>query len=556
MKKINLFIIMCFISSIAISQPFNNFLSLDGVDDYANHNFSGSNIPSGDFTLEFWIYSCGYGQGSRLIDAAGSTAGGGLEINYLHNMGGVMSLTMRGGATSNPATYLDSSPAGTNAWHHFALTYNGTTKLATIFVDGQLDDTTTVSFFGPSARFWIGRRDHSASGFLKADLDELRISDVIRYTSNFTPQTSEFTNDANTYALYHFNGTTTNLVDASSNSYNLTAMTPGAIPVSSSLATPASINAIVSGQNTFCVGDSTYIKVNASSTLNDNTVWRWYSSSCGGTLVAEGDSIIVKPTTTTMYYVRGELGCAANSTCQSVTITVNQQPTVTANATQTTICEGDSAQLTGSGAVSYIWDNSVINGDYVSPANSTTYTVIGTDANTCSDTDQVTITVNPMPTVTIAAFNDDTICTSTGAVGLPAGSPSGGTYSGTGVSGGNFNPQTSGAGTFDVIYTYTNGFNCSSSDTTQITVEVCTGIDVKENIKLSVAPNPFTNSLKLNSLPSGSLVQLIDISGKLIYEQVTSNTSMFIDTQKLEKGMYFLRVTSDNEINTTRVIKQ
>ena len=546
---------MCFISSLVIAQPFNNFLSLDGVDDYANHNFSGSNIPSGDFTLEFWIYSC-ESQGYKLIDAAGSTAGTGLEMNYSHNGGGVISTTMRA-TSSNPSTTFASAPMGTNAWHHFALTYNATSKTAKTYIDGQLDVTVSVPFFSTNARFWVGRQDFTAAGFLKVSLDEMRISDVIRYTSNFTPQANEFSNDANTNALYHFNGSTTNLVDASSNGYHLAAMTPGAIPVSTlPLGSSATINAANSGQSSLCLGDSTYLKVDNNSVLNDNTVWRWYSSSCGGGLIAEGDSIMVTPTVTTTYYVRGELGCAANSSCQSITITVNALPTVIANATQTTICEGDSAQLTGSGAVSYTWDNSVNNGDYVSPTINTTYTVIGTDMNNCSDTDQVSITVNPTPIVSIAAFNDDTICTSTGAVSLPVGSPLGGTYSGTGVSGGNFNPQTSGAGTFDVIYTYTNGFNCSSSDTTQITVEICTGTDVKENIKFSIAPNPFVNSLKLNSLPGGSLVQLIDISGRLIYEQVTSNTSMFIDTQKLEKGMYFLQVTSDNEINTTRVIKQ
>ncbi|MBW6483492.1 MAG: gliding motility-associated C-terminal domain-containing protein, partial [Vicingaceae bacterium] len=59
-----------------------------------------------------------------------------------------------------------------------------------------------------------------------------------------------------------------------------------------------------------------------------------------------------------------------------------------------TICNGDSVVLTGSGATSYTWDNGVTDGIYFIPTTTTTYTVIGQDANGCSNTDTVTITVS------------------------------------------------------------------------------------------------------------------------------------------------------------------
>ena len=40
--------------------------------------------------------------------------------------------------------------------------------------------------------------------------------------------------------------------------------------------------------------------------------------------------------------------------------------------------------------------------------STTTYTVIGTDANGCQDIDQVTVTVNPLPNVSAGA--DQTVC--------------------------------------------------------------------------------------------------------------------------------------------------
>jgi hypothetical protein len=53
---------------------------------------------------------------------------------------------------------------------------------------------------------------------------------------------------------------------------------------------------------------------------------------------------------------------------------------------------------------------------------------------------------------------------------LVGGSPAGGTYSGTGVSGGMFNPTTAGAGNHTISYSYTDGLNCTSSTSSTITV--------------------------------------------------------------------------------------
>ena len=80
-----------------------------------------------------------------------------------------------------------------------------------------------------------------------------------------------------------------------------------------------------------------------------------------------------------------------------VDVTVNPLPIVSAGVDQT-VCIGASVTLSGSGATSYTWNNGITDGTAFTPAlGTTTYTVTGTDGNGCVNTDQVDVTVNPLP---------------------------------------------------------------------------------------------------------------------------------------------------------------
>gem|GEM_PF-3297929 len=80
----------------------------------------------------------------------------------------------------------------------------------------------------------------------------------------------------------------------------------------------------------------------------------------------------------------------------------------------------------------------------------------------------VRVVVNPLPSV--SAGSSQTVCITGGNISL-SGTPAGGTWSGTGTSGSSFNPLTSGPGSFDLSYTYTNpSTGCSATAHKQITV--------------------------------------------------------------------------------------
>jgi gliding motility-associated-like protein len=176
-----------------------------------------------------------------------------------------------------------------------------------------------------------------------------------------------------------------------------------------------------------------------------------------------GSSVNFTAGQTTTYTVTGTTSAGCSSTDQ-VTVTVNPLPVINAGLDQT-VCDGVNVSLTASGASSYTWTNAVSNGvSFASPVGVTNYTVTGTNSNGCTGTDQVLVTVNPLPV--ILAGNDISICEGQGVTLSASG---GATYSwDNGVSSGvTFNPNI-GTTTYTVTGTTLSG--CTGTDQVSVTV--------------------------------------------------------------------------------------
>ena len=132
-----------------------------------------------------------------------------------------------------------------------------------------------------------------------------------------------------------------------------------------------------------------------------------------------GQNQTVSPTVTTAYTVTASdiNGCSNSAT---TTVLVNSLPIVDAG-TDIAVCSGNLATLNGSGALTYVWDNGVSNGVPFAPLVTNTYTVIGTDNNGCSNTDQVVVTVNDLPVVLVGA--DQSVCENSPVVLSASGTP-------------------------------------------------------------------------------------------------------------------------------------
>ena len=196
-------------------------------------------------------------------------------------------------------------------------------------------------------------------------------------------------------------------------------------------------------------------------------------SPAGGMYVGNGvdtlgnfDPTVAGAGTTTLTYNYTDANNCSSSNTSSVTVFA--LPNAGAGVDQT-ICFGDSVTLTATGGTTYSWSNGAGNASQsVSPATTTNYGVLVTDVNGCTNTDSVMVNVNQLPTVSIGSINS--VCDGAAPVALLTGTPANGTYSGTGVGGGVFNPSV-GAGSYVITYSFTDGNNCSNSATTTLVVD-------------------------------------------------------------------------------------
>lgn len=316
-----------------------------------------------------------------------------------------------------------------------------------------------------------------------------------------------------------------------------------------------SVNALptitaASSSDTTCAGDAVTLTGNGAST------YTWMPGSLNGSPVTDN------PTVSTTYTVTGTdaNGCSNTSV---VAVNVNALPNVTASSSSGTTCAGDLITLTGTGAVTYAWMPGALTGSPVTdnPTASVTYTVTGTDANGCSSTGTVGVSVNSLPVVTVS-LPTDTFCAADGPTALIGGSPAGGTFSGPGVSANAFDPASVGLGTYSIVYTYTDGNGCTDTASQSVMVDVCNGMNDTNGVAaLNVMPNPNNGDFILSFAVAGTddyVLEIYNTLGQVVYaEKLNSFSGVYrseISLSEFERGVYSIRLRSATKETVVRVI--
>ena len=164
-----------------------------------------------------------------------------------------------------------------------------------------------------------------------------------------------------------------------------------------------------------------------------------------------------------------------------------------------------------------------------------------------------TDTVNPLPQV-VFDFNKNPVCDGRpNVVILNAGTPSGGDYTGPGVSGNTFFSTTSlNPGNYVLTYTYTDVNGCTASDTANLNVINCVGIDNIDADQIGVYPNPFSDAITISTngnYGNGTAV-LTDATGREV-KRIDFNAgemSILVNTSSLTGGMYMLGIYVESKL--------
>lgn len=256
------------------------------------------------------------------------------------------------------------------------------------------------------------------------------------------------------------------------------------------------------------------------------------------------------------YTYTDSLGCSASD---SDTIEVLASPTVALTLTDIEACNTETAVALDGGLP--------IGGTYTgvgvtSPNFDATAGTIGenyitywfTDSLGCTNSAVDTINVIQAAPVSLVA-STDSICSYETEVVL-TGTPTGGNYSGSGVSGSIFNPSTAGVGVHTVSYDIVDSNACPNAANINITVLDCASLsELGEGRGLVVFPNPIEDQATFvisgEPIQNGSY-QLVDANGKVVQSNSFSGNSAVINRNELKAGVYFLNISSENN---TKILK-
>jgi hypothetical protein len=189
-------------------------------------------------------------------------------------------------------------------------------------------------------------------------------------------------------------------------------------------------------------------------------------------------------------------------------------------------------------------------------SQSITYTV--NDTYGCLQIANATIIVNQAPTVAQSPFTN--LCFNSPAIVLSGGTPAGGTYSGTSVSGGIFTPNA--VGDFTITYTFTAANNCSGSASQVLRVENCAGLDYFGEHSVNVCPNPSKGSVAIELGENHSdlmAIRIVTLQGQQVYEEnfanyTNANSTIHLDLNNFENGVYIVELIGKKYKGFVRVV--
>lgn len=128
------------------------------------------------------------------------------------------------------------------------------------------------------------------------------------------------------------------------------------------------------------------------------------------------------------------------------------------------------------------------------------------------------------------------------------------------LAGGLFSPLAMTPGTYKFIYTVTSEYCPTDTACVTVTLTDCLGNDEEELNNLVVYPNPVVDVLTVQNvaIDGNAVIEVLDIKGGVVYSENVANVygNYTIDMTRIESGVYFVKVTTENSAQKVRVVKQ
>jgi hypothetical protein len=153
----------------------------NGTNSYVTVDVPGG-LGAGTFTLEWWIYPINTGAPGAIFNSRGGGGNNGDGIDFFndHKIGTAYVVILNTGPTYTP-----------NTWHHFALVRESSSNMRA-YLNGVNYVTSNSSNNFSNTQFHIGGSPAGNIGYFNGYMDDVRYSNIARYTANFTPPSAPF----------------------------------------------------------------------------------------------------------------------------------------------------------------------------------------------------------------------------------------------------------------------------------------------------------------------------------------------------------------------------
>jgi hypothetical protein len=238
--------------------------AFNGTTGYLTYPYSPDwDLGNGDFTIEYWEYRTDSTNAKAVLVRDGGSPYSGFLVGYASG-GNLFFYSSSSNTAWDNVSALLMGPIVLNQWHHFAVVRKD--KIFTTYRDGVpiAQATSAGPCGGTAASLYIG---YYSGTFYSGYIDELRISKVARWTSQFTPPSAPYTGtesaptypDAATVLLVHMDGADGGLVYQDSSLYNKSVLQTNSTKTVTAVKKfgAASMQNIAAGGGVFCplVGD-------------------------------------------------------------------------------------------------------------------------------------------------------------------------------------------------------------------------------------------------------------------------------------------------------------